>query len=549
MKQEDHKAVDLKKIEHSNRVLLALRQIGKLLITEGNTARLIQQACDILVNSRGYFNAWICLTDESYSVLETAHSGFNQKFNGMQDQLKAGKFPHCIRQLMQHDHVFSASNPLEECSGCDLSKNYARRGAFASRLEYESQVYGFMVLSTPLDIFMDQDEISIVEDIANDIAFGLYRLELEEEKRVAEKARQDSALRFQTLIENSLNCIVILQEDRLVYANTGHRSIHQSLDRVFDPKGFDAVYDEDRDAVASAYRDLVSKKTRHMVMDFRYYPPGKTKTLSHVRWALLSACIIDYMDVESVLINIMDITNSKEVENFLQIQDKMTSLGRVTAGIAHEIRNPLSGINIYLKALRKLTHDVDDAGKVISIIDKVEKASNKIESIVRRVMDFSRPGKPHFVMTNLNKYIDDVAQLTAVTLRKNGIRFIQDLDENLPECWAEPHLIEQVILNIITNAVEAMREYPGDKEIVLKTFKRKQAITISIKDTGPGIPLSIQSKVFDPFYTTKSNSSGIGLSICHRIITDHGGALRFKSMENAGVEFLIELPLKKGGQV
>jgi signal transduction histidine kinase len=241
----------------------------------------------------------------------------------------------------------------------------------------------------------------------------------------------------------------------------------------------------------------------------------------------------------------MDITDSKEVENFLRIQDKMTSLGRVTAGIAHEIRNPLSGIYIYLKAVKNIYNHMGDINSVLSIIDKIELAANKIESIIKRVMDFSKPGKPRFIMTNINENIDEVSKLTAVTLRKNGINFVKDLDPNLPECWNEPHLIEQVVLNLITNAAEAMKEFTGEKTIELKTYRENDHIAISIKDTGPGIPISSQSKIFDPFYTTKTNSSGIGLSICHRIIKDHGGSLKFNSSLKKGAQFIIELPLQR----
>jgi signal transduction histidine kinase len=106
------------------------------------------------------------------------------------------------------------------------------------------------------------------------------------------------------------------------------------------------------------------------------------------------------------------------------------------------------------------------------------------------------------------------------------------------------HLIEQVILNLITNAAEAMSEYQGEKLITLKTFKKDNHVVITVKDTGPGIPLRRQAKIFDPFYTTKSSSSGIGLSICHRIILDHGGSLKCQPSENGGAKFIIELPLK-----
>lgn len=536
---------EIKKIKHLNLVLRAFRDVGRLLITQNDKQKLINGICSILVEKRGYYNAWIGLLDQEQNVTMIAESGFNSSFDKMRSKLKKKEFARCIQKTLESKNVFSVSDPVKECSECVFSKNYSSRGSMAVRLTHEGKNYGFMVLSIPQELSQDKTEKSIVKEISDDIAFGLYRIDLEEKRKIAEKEQEESKIRFKTLIENSLNCIAIIQNDKKVYKNAGLRKVHRLITEAFEPPDFENIYSEDQTRIKKIYKDLISNKIKHIDTDFRYYPEGVKKDESQVRWALISGRKIDYMGIESVLTNIMDITDSKEVENFLRIQDKMTSLGRVTAGIAHEIRNPLSGIYIYLKALKKIYKNMGDIESVLSIIGKVELASNKIESIIKRVMDFSKPGQPQFVMTNINKNIDEVTKLTSVQLRKNGIKFIKSLDPTIPECWNEPHLIEQVVLNLITNAAEAMKEYDGEKTIELLTYKNKDCIAISIKDSGPGIPMSSQSKIFDPFYTTKSNSSGIGLSICHRIITDHGGSLRFNPGKQKGAQFIIELPLKR----
>lgn len=533
----------IKKIQHLNLVLRAFRDVGRLLITQKDRQKLINGICNILVEKRGYYNTWIALLDDDGNVNMIAKSGFNNHFDQMRSKLENKDFTRCIQKTLESQDVFSVEDPVKECSKCLFSKDYSGRASMSVRLTHEKKNYGFMVLSIPRELSLDKTEKSIVKEIADDIAFGLYRIDLEEKRVLAEKAQEKSNIRFKTLIENSLNCISIIQDDKKVYRNTGLRKVHRLIKKAFEPPLFENVYADDQERIKKEYKDLIANKIKQIDTDFRYYPQGAKKEESSVRWALINARKIDYMGIESVLINIMDITDTKEVENFLRIQDKMTSLGRVTAGIAHEIRNPLSGIYIYLKALKKIYKNMGDINNVLSIIEKVEAASNKIESIIKRVMDFSKPGKPKFILTDINKNIEEVAKLTSVTLRKNGIRFIKDLDPAIPECWHEPHLIEQVVLNLITNASEAMKNYEGEKTIELSTHKEKDFITISIKDSGPGIPMSSQSRIFDPFYTTKTNSSGIGLSICHRIITDHGGALRFNSGTKQGAHFIIELPL------
>lgn len=536
---------EIKKIKRLNLVLRAFRDVGRLLVTQNDKQKLINGICSILVKQRGYYNAWIGLMDEEKNIQMIAQSGFNDHFHQMHNHLKKKDFTRCIEKTLESEDVFSVTDPVQECTECLFSKNYAGRGSMAVRLTYENKNYGFMVLSIPRELTLDTTEKSIVKEISDDIAFGLYRIDLEESRTNAQKAQEKSKIRFETLIENSLNYISILQNDRDVYRNPGLRKVHRLIQKAFEPPDFENIYAEDQPRMVETYCHLIDDKIKHIDTDFRYYPEGVEKEESQIRWARISARKIDYLGIESVITNIMDITDSKEVENFLRIQDKMTSLGRVTAGIAHEIRNPLSGIYIYLKALKNIYNNMGKIHTVLSIIDKVEQASNKIESIIKRVMDFSKPGQPQFIMTDINENIDEVTKLTSVSLRKNGITFIKHLDPTIPECWNEPHLIEQVVLNLITNAAEAMKDYTGEKVIELSTQKTKDSIAISIKDSGPGIPMSQQSKIFDPFYTTKTNSSGIGLSICHRIITDHGGSLKFHPGKKKGAQFIIELPLKR----
>jgi signal transduction histidine kinase len=224
----------------------------------------------------------------------------------------------------------------------------------------------------------------------------------------------------------------------------------------------------------------------------------------------------------------------------------MSSLGRVAAGIAHEVRNPLSGINIYLGTLEKIYDREDSVEKAKQIFDQLKSASNKIESVIRRVMDFSKPSEPKLVLTDINKPIEEAIGLSSVTLRKRGIKLEKALAEDIQLCRADPHLIEQLVLNLITNAAEAMKNLDGRKVVKVTSSLENNRITLRISDSGPGVPLHLREKIFDPFYTTKNGSTGIGLSLAHRIITDHGGSLDVAPSKWGGAEFKIEIPLEKG---
>jgi C4-dicarboxylate-specific signal transduction histidine kinase len=240
----------------------------------------------------------------------------------------------------------------------------------------------------------------------------------------------------------------------------------------------------------------------------------------------------------------IDISRVKEMEQLLRVQDKMTSLGRVAAGIAHEIRNPLSGINIYLNTLEKIYDREENLDKVKGIIGQMQSASRKIESIIKRVMDFSKPSESKLILADINQAIREAIDLSSVTLRKSGIKMESDLAEDMPRCLADPQLIEEVTLNLITNAAEAMKNIQESKKLEIVSRMVDDRIIIAISDSGPGVPINLREKVLDPFYSTKNGSTGIGLSISHRIIRDHRGTLKITESKWGGAEFMIEIPLR-----
>jgi signal transduction histidine kinase len=240
----------------------------------------------------------------------------------------------------------------------------------------------------------------------------------------------------------------------------------------------------------------------------------------------------------------IDMTEAKDLEHLLTIQDKMASLGRVAAGMAHEIRNPLSGINIYLNTLKKLHHKNGSEEKVKQILGQIQSASRKIESVIRRVMDFAKPGEPKLVLIDLNLPVTEAINLSAVTMRKSGIVLEKALSGNLPLCNADPTLIEEMILNLLNNAAAAMKPMTEGKKIVVTSSVEDDGIILTVSDSGPGIAQHIRDKIFDPYFTTKSDGTGIGLTICHRIVTDHGGSLSVSDSDLGGAEFQVKIPIK-----
>lgn len=373
--------------------------------------------------------------------------------------------------------------------------------------------------------------------------------EISERKQVEEALRK-SKKRFRDLVENSLTGIFIIQNDKIIYQNPEQKRIFGLLAKSFKFTDFKNIHKNDVDKVKQLYESIVSGTLDTFDLDFRFCFDDENSSDNAMRWVNCRASTIDYQNENAILINMIDITRAKEMEHLLRIEDKMTSLGRAAAGIAHELRNPLSGINIYLTTLERAYDNLEgiepeDLLIVKKIIDQLRSASEKIESVVRRVMDFAKPCTPKLSSTDINHPLQEAISLSSATLRKEGITIETSLKDDLPQCYADSHLIEQVLLNLITNAAHAMTGIEDAKKIEVSSSIEGSHVLISVADTGPGIPINLRERIFDPFYTTKSNGSGIGLSLCHRIITDHGGSLDVTSSKWGGAEFRIEIPIEK----
>jgi len=382
-----------------------------------------------------------------------------------------------------------------------------------------------------------KEERSLINEIAE-------RLGKMIERRQTEIALQESEKRFRDLVENSLTGISITQDNRVIYQNQEQERLLGPLPRISILGDFENIHPEDIAKVKRSIQDISSGRIRKLDLDFRLFPAGKNGRKGAIKWVYCRAVQIDYRGREAILVNMIDITKTRELEQLLIVQDKMASLGRVAAGIAHEIRNPLSGINIYLNTLGKIYRKEENREKVELILDHLKSASGKIESVIRRVMDFSKPSEPKFSLIDINHPVMEAIKLTAVTLRKSSIKVESNLASDLPRCRADQNLLEEMVLNLITNAAEAMKTIESVKKIAITTAAGDGSVQLRIDDSGPGVREDIRDKIFDPFFTTKNDSTGIGLSLCHRIVTDHGGVLTVSESDLGGASFRIEIPLR-----
>ncbi|MGV7223930.1 MAG: ATP-binding protein, partial [Nitrospinales bacterium] len=364
--------------------------------------------------------------------------------------------------------------------------------------------------------------------------------------KLAQKSLEESEKRFRDLVENSLTGISIVQDNQVVYQNNEQERLLGPMPRSYLLADFEIIHSEDVPTVKRLSQKIDKGEIQALETEFRFFPQGLSKKKAReMRWVFCRALLTEYRGKEAILVNMIDMTKAKELEHLLVIQDKMASLGRVAAGIAHEIRNPLSGINIYLNTLKKLHNKNGSDEKVKQIFGKIQSASHKIESVIRRVMDFAKPGEPRLALIDLNQPLQEAINLSAVTMRKTGVSLESELSEDLPPCQADSNQIEEMALNILNNAAEAMKTMGAGKRIVVASALEDQGILLTFSDSGPGIAPEVIDQIFDPYFTTKSDGTGIGLCLTHRIVTDHGGTLAVGDSDLGGAEFRVEIPIRR----
>lgn len=231
----------------------------------------------------------------------------------------------------------------------------------------------------------------------------------------------------------------------------------------------------------------------------------------------------------------------KKIHAQLFRSEKLASLGKLAAGVAHEINNPLTGI---LTNASLLLEDLEKDDPSREDLEIIVKETIRCREIVKRLLDFAKQTQPQKKLININILIENIILLVRNQASFKNIIIEKFLDPSIPEIMADPDQIQQVFINIIINAAEAMNK-GGKLSIETKFIESHNSIWISFTDTGPGIPEHLLEKIFDPFFTTKETGTGLGLSISHGIIEQHGGTIDLESKINEGTKFIITLPTKQ----
>src|SRR6266566_1608616 len=239
------------------------------------------------------------------------------------------------------------------------------------------------------------------------------------------------------------------------------------------------------------------------------------------------------------LVTLRDLDSLESINTQLQVSERLAALGRITAGVAHEVKNPLNSMRLWLENLKEsLPAESDGASQ--QAVQVLDKEIDRLDAVVKRFLDFTRPMDVRLEPTQLAELLKEVLEFAQPQLQKSNIQLAQLLPIDVPEVYVDRALLKQAVLNLVLNAAEAM---PSGGQLRLVLSRRGEMAEITVGDTGKGIPLENRQNIFQLFFTTRPGGSGIGLASTFRIVQLHNGSIDFTSEVGRGTTFRIELPL------
>jgi PAS domain S-box-containing protein len=362
-----------------------------------------------------------------------------------------------------------------------------------------------------------------------------YREELEDKVRERTREIEETKQYLENLLENANDVIYTLDtEQRFTYVNSKIEAWGYRKDDLLGRPYLALLSKRHRGRRLKSTLDIGAKQVYEVEVVTRTGEP---------RAVMVSVSPLH--GIEGAILGVLgiarDMTETKKLEQRIRNSEKLASVGRLAAGVAHEINNPLGGILNCLYNLRKGTLS---PSRLEEYRVSMEDGVRRVQKIVRQLLDFSQQDEPEFAPTDINHVVDRVLVLTTHLFAPNRIRLETGFGQGLPNVMVDRHMIEQVLMNLILNAVQAMKDGGG---LTIRTSVVEGICLIEVRDTGSGIPPAVLPRIFDPFFTTKSEGegTGLGLSVSLGIVERHGGKILVDSEVGKGTTFTLCLPVSR----
>jgi signal transduction histidine kinase len=233
-----------------------------------------------------------------------------------------------------------------------------------------------------------------------------------------------------------------------------------------------------------------------------------------------------------------DAESVRRIEDEIELSRRISASGRVTRGVAHEVKNPINAIVLHLQLLRNKLEHVDPATS--RHVDIIDSEIHRLDRVVQILIDFTRPRDLHLDETDLRSILEEVSLLAAPDAEQHGVTLVREFPPEPITVKVDADFIKQAMLNVVLNGVQSM---PNGGTLAIHAYRNEDAVITEVRDQGAGIPVSVQDKVFELYFTTKKSGSGIGLAQTYQIMMWHYGSVDFESEEGKGTTFRLRLPL------
>ena len=416
--------------------------------------------------------------------------------------------------------------------------------AYFLPLEVKDDIIGVLALGRKLTgDYLSTEDLEVLRPLAAHVALAidnalLYR-EVQRRARELERLKEYS----ENIVESIQGGVMVVDPEGVV------QSWNRSLARIYGVEPADAVGRRLDELFPQRFLRLLEEARRRVYeglepLTSAYRIPLRTRTGEDRVVTLSMAPLLGGEGPESLVVIVDDVTERTELESQLRQAEKLTSVGLLAAGVAHEVNTPLTGISSYVQMLQRKLPETDPRR---AILEKIEKQTFRASQIVNNLLNFSRQETGEMRAVQLNDVVRETLSLAEIQLRKRKIRVVTELADGMASVIGDPIKLQQVLMNLLLNARDAM---PDGGEIRIRTQQQETDAVLVVRDTGTGIAKENLDKVYDPFFTTKGvgKGTGLGLSVTYGIIQEHRGTISVDSQPGRGTTFRIALPIAGAGE-